>query len=71
MSDRQLYTLRVWIEEEDPQRPWRALLEDSRTGHRWGFTYPWELVTFLVRRTGLLSVLSGESNSEADRSGRA
>jgi hypothetical protein len=49
MGNRQLYTLRIWIEEEDARAPWRALLEDSRTGHRWGFTRPEELVAFLAQ----------------------
>ncbi len=69
MSDRQLYTLRVWIEKEDPQSPWRALLEDSRTGDRRGFTHPRELVAFLVGTTGLLSALLGDEG-KADRSGK-
>ncbi len=29
------YLLRFW--RTGPDRPWRASLEDSRTGERWGF----------------------------------
>ena len=52
MRDSRLYMLRIWIEEEDTQAPWRALLEDARTGHRWGFTRLEELIAFLARETG-------------------
>ncbi len=42
------YLLRFW--RTGPDRPWRASLEDPRTGERWGFGSLEALQEFLRRR---------------------
>lgn len=51
METGRIYMLRVWTEEReerDAPAPWRATLEDPRSGRRWGFTDPEALVAFLA-----------------------
>lgn len=42
------YLLRFW--RTGPDRPWRASLEDPRTGERWGFGSLEALLDFLIRQ---------------------
>jgi len=43
------YLLRLW--RENDSAPWRATLEDSRTGERIGFAGPKQLAAFLLQVT--------------------
>jgi len=54
MSDQKIYLLCVWTEGQTDERraaanPWRAVLEEPRTGKQWGFSEPKALVAFLKR----------------------
>lgn len=42
------YLVRFW--RSGPDRPWRASVEDPRTGEQWGFGSLETLVVFLRRR---------------------
>ncbi len=61
------YLLRLW--REDDSAPWRATLEDSRTGERVGFAKPKQLTAFLLQLTALddsNNIGKETSNDEVD-----
>jgi hypothetical protein len=45
------YMLRLWQVRDDDEMPWRASLEDARTGERRGFASLELLVAFLREQT--------------------
>ena len=56
------YLLRFW--RTGPDRPWRASLEDPRTGEQWGFGSLEALLAFLKRRM----CQSSQSNHKCSQS---
>ena len=49
------FLLRLWQVKENEHTAWRASLESSHTGERWGFADLDALCTFLHERTAILT----------------
>ncbi|HHJ06400.1 MAG TPA: hypothetical protein ENK24_02755 [Anaerolineae bacterium] len=56
------YLLRLWRDNETV--PWRASVEDARTGERRGFANLKTLLAFLEKQTGVI-LTNGENHSDA------
>ena len=50
------YLLRLWQVQENEHTTWRASLESSHTGERWGFATLDALCAFLREQTTVLAV---------------
>ena len=49
------FLLRLWPVKENEHTVWRASLESSHTGERWGFADVGALCTFLREQTAILT----------------
>lgn len=64
------YLIRIWEEEAiEVEKPavWRALMEDPRSGQRWGFDNPAALLAFLETLIGNLPAHRDELLNERQR----
>lgn len=59
------YLLRMWPAGNKGQTPWRASLDNSRTGERIGFSSLEELFDFLLRQTAIVT----EENTDSGEAG--
>lgn len=46
------YLLRLWVEPGADPAPWRASLQNPRSGERIGFAHPEDLIRYLRSLTG-------------------
>ena len=61
------YLLRLWMVEEDGEYLWRASLEVTHSGERYGFANLDDLLTFLKEQTQSSSCSCAHQDPSADR----